>query len=147
MTKKEYKASQREEIRKYDFPSSQFAPYSDAVKLILTGSAITTTSSMSTDKQSIYKKMMVHGLKDKNGKKYKERYLPGVRIQKWSLDGNDSGKSETWYDIFDLYLYMEHLFKEWNIKNPPVDYKYINNIHEELLKIQLYQMETLLMKI
>jgi len=108
--------------------STCWAPFGDAIKLILTGA---TDETLSADKNAIYLNMLDQGMRDEAGNKSEERYLPGVQTEQYCVD-EENGKYETVYFIPDLFRFMLTLFKDWSILNPPVNLDYLNSLTDEL---------------
>lgn len=104
--------------------SNCWAPIGDAIKLILTGA---TDETLSSEQTAIYLDIFDQGMRDIEGNKSKERYLPGVQTEQYCVD-EKNGKYETMYFIPDLFRFMLTMFKDWSILNPPVNLDYLNSI-------------------
>ena len=105
----------------------QWAPYGDALKLILTGSASTPLTS---DQRGIFENMLACGMRDDKGKRTEERQLPGVQTQKYCLD-EDKQEYETMYYIPDLFKYMVTAFHDCAGSALPVDLTYLKRLLNE----------------
>lgn len=108
--------------------SNCWAPIGDAIKLILTGA---TDKTLSSEQTAIYLDIFDQGMRDIEGNKSKERYLPGVQTEQYCVD-EKNGKYETMYFIPDLFRFMLTMFKDWSILNPPVNLDYLNSLRDEL---------------
>ena len=105
---------------------SLWAPYDDAIKLILTGSDDILTANMSSEQQTIYKEMIALGLKDDAGNLLKERDFPGVQIEQYCID-EENDEYQTFYHILDLYMYIRD---KWNVSEECYDKNYIESVRE-----------------
>ena len=106
-----------------------WAPYDDALRLILTGS---TNESLSADQQGIFEVMLMRGLRDEMGNLRKERHLDNVQTRQQC--------HETHYYIPDLFRYMFTVSDEWSAllverkrsTDPLVNLDYLNSLKDEM---------------
>jgi len=101
-----------------------WAPYGDAIKLILTGA---TSESLTSKRKAIYMNMLAQGMRDDEGKDRK-RYLPGVRTQEHCVNVQTK-EVEVIYFIPDLLRYM---LNEEDISTKPVDLEYLNKLNRKV---------------
>ena len=103
---------------------AQWAPYGDALKLILTGS---TTKPLTLDQRGIFENMLACGMRDEEGDRAAERLLTKVRTQPYCLN-EVTQEHETMYYIPDLFMYMVTAFRDWDTPAPPVDLAYLKRM-------------------
>jgi len=103
---------------------SLWAPYGDAIKLILTG---TVNNTLTASQKAIYTNMLAAGMTNARGGKRKMRKLPGIQTSEHIIDVK-SGSKETYYYIPDVFRYMISRFHEWDITAPPVNLDYLNTL-------------------
>ena len=97
---------------------SEWAPYADALKLILNGS---TTRPLDPDQGALFSRMLALGRRGEGGADQDQRELPGVRTQ--DRDG------ERFFFIPDLLRFLLREFRdEWDIQAPPLNLDYLNAI-------------------
>jgi len=101
-----------------------WAPFSDALKLILTGS---TAQPLSPAQRTIFLNMLARATKDDNGKSLESPALPSVETQQYCVDEQNQQYEQYWY-IPSLVRYMIGAFEEWSILNPPLALDYLNGL-------------------
>lgn len=104
-----------------------WAPYGDAVKLILTGS---TSETLSSEQKAIYLEMLAYGSKDDAGNKLERRLLPGVKTEKYCVN-QEKDEYEDYCFIPDIFWLMMRVFPEWSILAPPIDLDFLNSLRDE----------------
>lgn len=101
-----------------------WAPLSDALKLILTGS---TSKTLSNEQKAIYMDVLAAASRDDAGNLLDKPSLPYVETTEYCLD-EAKNNFQTYYYIPHLVTFMLEHFDDWSISNPPLCLDYLNSL-------------------
>ena len=104
-----------------------WAPYGDALKLILTGP---TLGNLTSEQRAIFTNMLAQGLRDESGALGGKRHLPNVSTAEYCID-EEKNEFETHYYIPDVFRFMVSVYGQWSIHTLPVDLDYLNSLKDE----------------
>ena len=103
-----------------------WAPYGDALKLILTGSA---TGKLSPAQRDVFTTMLSQGQRDDNGKSGEKRHLPRINTAEYCID-EENNEFETYYYIPDVVRLMIEVHGRRSLLTLPFDQNYLNSLTE-----------------
>ena len=105
-----------------------WAPYGDALKLILTGSA---TGKLSPAQRDVFTTMLSQGQRDDNGKSGEKRHLPRINTAEYCIDEGNN-EFETYYYIPDVVRLMIEVHGRRSLLTLPFDQNYLNSDYRNL---------------
>lgn len=106
-----------------------WAPYDDAIKMILRGPVF---KHLAPTQNGLLHAMLTVGVRDEAGNRTEKRNLPGIRSKEYFKDEEET-ESATMYYIPDLFKLMVEICPPWlDGHTLPVDLEYLRNLTGEL---------------